>query len=67
MLNRRSLFLTPFALTFSLSALANRGITPEDYFAFQVINDPRISPGGRQVAYVLTAIDQKKNRRNSSI
>src|ERR1700681_2882512 len=65
--NRRSLTLTLLALTFAVSALANRGITPEDYFAFQFINDARISPDGRQVAYVLTAIDQKKNRRNSSI
>jgi len=52
---------------FPLFALANRGVTPEDYFAFQFISDARISPDGRQVAYVLTAIDQKKNRRNSSI
>src|SRR5450755_401515 len=67
MLCRRSVSFAVFALAFSASALANRGITPEDYFAFQFINDARISPDGRQVAYVLTAIDQKKNRRNSSI
>src|SRR5580658_6308495 len=67
MLFRRAVWLVIIALSFSLSALASRGITPEDYFAFQFINDARISPDGRQVAYVLTAIDQKKNRRNSSI
>ena len=44
-----------------------RGITPEDYFAFQFISDPHISPDGISVAYVLTTIDQKKNRRESSI
>jgi dipeptidyl aminopeptidase/acylaminoacyl peptidase len=59
--------LLTLILVLSTTALANRGITPEDYFAFQFINDARISPDGRQVAYVLTAIDQKKNRRNSSI
>jgi dipeptidyl aminopeptidase/acylaminoacyl peptidase len=59
--------LLSLILVLSTTALANRGITPEDYFAFQFINDARISPDGRQVAYVLTAIDQKKNRRNSSI
>jgi dipeptidyl aminopeptidase/acylaminoacyl peptidase len=59
--------LLALILILSTSALANRGITAEDYFAFQSINDARISPDGRQVAYVLTVIDQKKNRRNSSI
>jgi dipeptidyl aminopeptidase/acylaminoacyl peptidase len=59
--------LLSLILVLSTTAVANRGITPEDYFAFQFINDARISPDGRQVAYVLTAIDQKKNRRNSSI
>src|SRR5580704_2095249 len=59
--------LLSLILVYSATALANRGITPEDYFAFQFINDARISPDGRQVAYVLTTIDQKKNRRNSSI
>ena len=67
MLPRRVVSFVAIALVFSLSAFANRGITAEDYFAFQFISDARISPDGRQVAYVLTAIDQKKNRRNSSI
>jgi dipeptidyl aminopeptidase/acylaminoacyl peptidase len=67
MLSRRAVSLVVIALIFSHAALANRGITAEDYFAFQFISDARISPDGRQVAYVLTAIDQKKNRRNSSI
>jgi dipeptidyl aminopeptidase/acylaminoacyl peptidase len=67
MLFHRATLLAVFALVFSISALANRGITPEDYFAFHFISDARISPDGRQVAYVLTAIDQKKNRRSSSV
>src|SRR5262249_27740475 len=50
-----------------LPAFAARGITSEDYFAFQFISDPHISPDGKQVAYVLTAIDQQRNRRNTSI
>ena len=48
-------------------AFAKRGVTAEDYFAFEFINDAHISPDGRQVAYVFTNIDQKRNRRNSSI
>jgi dipeptidyl aminopeptidase/acylaminoacyl peptidase len=48
-------------------SLATRGITPEDYFSFQFISDPHISPDGKVVAYVLTKIDRAQNRRNSSV
>ena len=44
-----------------------RGITPEDYFSFQFISDPHLSPDGKAVAFVLTTIDQKKDRRESSV
>src|SRR5947208_10284822 len=44
-----------------------RGITPEDYFAFEFASDPNISPDGKTVAYVVTKIDRAQNRRNSSI
>ena len=54
-------------LAFSATALANRGVTPEDYLAFHFLSDPRISPDGKQIAYVVTVIDQQKNRRTSSI
>jgi dipeptidyl aminopeptidase/acylaminoacyl peptidase len=49
------------------TAFAKRGVTPEDYFAFEFISDARIAPDGKQVAYVLSTIDQKKNRRATSI
>jgi len=58
----------------SLSTLAaarqaegKRGITAEDYFSFQFAGDPRISPDGKLVAFVVTTVDQKQNRRHSSI
>jgi len=54
-------------LAIPVAALAGRGVTPEDYFGFHFISDARIAPDGKQVAYVLTAIDQQKNRRDSSI
>ena len=38
-----------------------------DYFAFEFISDPNISPDGKLVAYVITKIDRAQNRRNSSI
>jgi dipeptidyl aminopeptidase/acylaminoacyl peptidase len=48
-------------------AAAQRGITPEDYFAFESISDAHLSPEGRQVAYVLTTVDRQKNRRDTSV
>lgn len=44
-----------------------RGVTPEDYFAFEFLNDPHISPDGKLVAYVVTRIDRAQNRRNSAV
>ncbi|HXB73430.1 MAG TPA: S9 family peptidase [Candidatus Acidoferrales bacterium] len=44
-----------------------RGVTAEDYFAFQNIGDAHLSPDGKQVAYVLTTVDQKRNRRDNGI
>jgi len=46
---------------------APRGVTPEDYFSFEFISDPQISPDGKLVAYVVTKVDRAQNRRNSSI
>ena len=50
-----------------MRAQTKRGVTPEDYLSFKFVGDPHISPDGKVVAYVLTTIDQKKNRRESSI
>src|ERR1044072_9092003 len=44
-----------------------RGITAEDYYAFEFLSDPRLSPDGRWVAYVVTNVDQRQNRRLSQI
>ncbi|HEV8589782.1 MAG TPA: S9 family peptidase [Pyrinomonadaceae bacterium] len=48
-------------------AQPQRGITPEDYFAFEFVSDPNISPDGKLVAYAITKVDRVQNRRNSSI
>jgi dipeptidyl aminopeptidase/acylaminoacyl peptidase len=42
-------------------------MTAEDYLAFETANDPQISPDGKWVAYSVTTIDQKANRRKSEI
>src|SRR5262245_65888706 len=44
-----------------------RGVTPEDYFAFESLSDPHFSPDGSVIAYVVTTVDQKQNRRHSAI
>ena len=48
-------------------AAEKRGVTAEDYFAFKNVTDARLSPDGKQIAYVVTAVDTKKNRRESQI
>ena len=55
------------ATAFAQSASPLRGITAEDYFSFEFVSDPNISPDGKLVAYVLTKIDKAQNRRNSAI
>src|SRR5436190_1904553 len=62
-----ALILFAAAITSASQNGGTRGITPEDYFAFEFISDPNISPDGKLVAYLLTKIDRAQNRRNSSI
>lgn len=71
----RRLFLV-FALIMCLSVLAVpcggqqtklRAITPEDYYLFEFVSDPQISPDGKLVAYVVTKVDRAQNRRNTTI
>ena len=61
---RRFLILLAFSC---LIFAQRRGITAEDYFAFENAGDPQISPDGKWVAYTVTTIDQKTNRRMSRI
>ncbi|MDQ5836721.1 MAG: DPP IV N-terminal domain-containing protein, partial [Acidobacteriota bacterium] len=61
------LLFAPLARVGAQQPAKVRGITPEDYFAFEFVGDPRLSPDGKLVAYVLTTIDQRQNRRQSQI
>ncbi|MCM3902783.1 MAG: hypothetical protein ND866_13850, partial [Pyrinomonadaceae bacterium] len=45
----------------------SRGFSPEDYYAFEFVSDPQISPDGKLVAYVVTKVDRAQNRRTTSI
>jgi dipeptidyl aminopeptidase/acylaminoacyl peptidase len=59
-----------FVLLLCLATLAfgqRRGMTAEDYLAFENAGDPQISPDGQWVAYTVTTVDQKANRRKSEI
>jgi len=47
--------------------LAKQPVTPEDYFRFQFITDVKLSPDGRQVAYVLTVVNEPRNRRENAV
>src|ERR671917_804503 len=62
-----SLLLSYAAPFVAQGARAPRGITAEDYYAFEFLGDPRLSPDGRWVAYVVTTVDQRQNRRLSQI
>ena len=49
------------------AAAQTRGVSAEDYYAFEFLSDPHFSPDGSRIAYVVTTIDQKQNRRIASI
>lgn len=68
-MHRRLVIFCCSILLSAANALAaeRRGISPEDYFAIKTVADPQISPDGSQVAFVLTTVDAKKNRRNSAV
>ncbi len=66
-MRRLLLLLVLFNALASLTFAQRRGVTAEDYFAFETANDPQISPDGKWVAYTVTTVDQKTNRRMSRI
>ena len=57
------------ALLLAASPLAaqQRGITSEDYFQFELVSDPHVSPDGSKVVYVVQRVDRAANRRISSV
>mgnify|MGYP001334081522 CR=1 FL=1 len=47
--------------------MSKRTITIEDLYKIAVVSRPRISPDGKQVAYVVTTIDEHKHEYRSAI
>src|SRR5437660_10146212 len=44
-----------------------RPFAPDDYYALELAQDPRISPDGKLVAYSVTTIERQQNRRHTEI
>ena len=51
----------------SAIAQARRAMTFEDVMSLRVVSDPRISPAGKHVAFVVTQADMKTNFRNPDV
>jgi dipeptidyl aminopeptidase/acylaminoacyl peptidase len=56
-----------FVCLSTLAFAQRRGITAEDYLAFENAGDPQFSPDGKWIAYTVTTVDTKANRRKSEI
>jgi len=59
--------LALLALPQALSAAGKRPITETDLFRFAWIADPRISPDGRQVAFVRVTVNEKKDGYDTAL
>src|SRR5215210_3185352 len=46
---------------------SGRAVTPEDLFRFCLVSDPRVSPDGSLVAYVVTRLDQESDDYRAAI
>ncbi len=64
------LFLFPVVGQQGLAAVGQtekRGMVPEDYYRFQFVSDPQISPDGTQIAFVVATVSKDRRSRESSI
>ncbi len=50
-----------------MASEGKRGMTPDDLFSLKTVTDPRISPDGTRVAYVLSWNDRETDEVRSSI
>ncbi len=54
-------------VSYAADGQSRRGITPSDYYSVETAGDPHISPDGKLVAYTVTTIDRKQNRKITQI
>ena len=52
---------------FAQTTTTKRPIAPNDVYRLTSVADPKISPDGNWVAYVLTSVDSAKNKRNDDV
>lgn len=52
---------------FSSLLFGARGLIPEDYLRFEFVGAPALSPDGKSVVYPLTRINEKLNRRITTL
>ena len=52
---------------FAQTVAPKRPIAPNDVYRLTTVADPKISPDGNWVAYVLTNVDSAKNKRNDDV
>ena len=73
---KKNLFYITGAFFFSLilfvispeaAAAQKKSIEFDDFIRIKRVSDPRISPDGKWIAYVVTVMDKEKNRGDSDI
>jgi len=57
----------PAVATHEKGVAQGRTLTPEDYYEMKIVSDPRLSPDGTHVAYVVTTFDRERNRKSSAV
>src|ERR1044071_5486536 len=62
-----ALILAIASSSISFAQQTKRAMTVDDVMNMRVVSDPRISPDGRLVAFVVTQADMKTNFRNSDV
>ncbi|MEP6767738.1 MAG: S9 family peptidase [Acidobacteriota bacterium] len=66
-LRRAGLATSLLLLIAGTAAAQPRTITEKDFLAFRWVADPRISPDGQSVAYVLVTVNEKEDRYDTSV
>jgi dipeptidyl aminopeptidase/acylaminoacyl peptidase len=56
-----------FALPWPVAAAGKRSLAAKDILRFRWVADPRISPDGSQVVYVLVSVNEKEDRYDTSL
>jgi len=56
-----------FGFAATSAAAQTRGVQPSDYYDLVTVGDVAVSPGGQQVAFTVTTVDEEKNQRHQEI